>query len=66
MTKKYWKDVSTMLAVVFAVRKVDLKRYFSAAQEILKLIFAFDHINYPKYNTHQHVYLNSLLRRGKV
>ena len=55
-----------MLAIVSAVRKVDLKRNFSAAREIFKLIFAFDHINYPKYNTYQHVYLNNLLRREKV
>ena len=37
--------MSMIAAVVFAVKEVDLKRYFSAEQEILNLIFAFDHIN---------------------
>ena len=41
MTIKYLKDVSTMLAVVSAVREDGLKRHFSAKRDILKLIFAF-------------------------
>ena len=51
MTIKYLKDVSTMLAIVSAVREGDLKRHFSAEREIVRLIFAFDHINYARYNT---------------
>ena len=42
-----------------------MKRHFSAEREILKFMFAFDHINYARYNTYQHVYLNNLLRKGK-
>ena len=45
MTIKYLKDVSTMLAIVSAVREGGLKRLFSAEREILKL-FAFDRINF--------------------
>ena len=43
-----------------------MKRHFSAEREILKLMFAFDHINYARYNTYQHVYLNNLLRKDKI
>ena len=53
-----------MLAIIFIVREGGLKRHFSAEREILKLMFAFDHINYVGYITYQHVYLNNLL--GKV
>ena len=35
---KYLKDVSTMLAIVSAVREGGLKRHFSAELEILKLM----------------------------
>ena len=44
-------------------RREVLKRHFSAERQILKLIFAFDHINYTGYFTYQHVYLNNLLRK---
>ena len=30
---------------------------------MLKLMFAFDHINYAGYITHQQIYLNNLLRQ---
>ena len=64
MAIKYFKDVSIMLAIVSAIREGGLKRHFSAEQEILKLIFAFDHISYAGYITYQHVCLNNLLRKG--
>ena len=51
MIVMYLKDVSTMLANVSAVREGGLKRHFPAEREILKLIFAFDHINYAGYIT---------------
>ena len=63
MTVKCLKDVSTMLANVSVVTKGGLKRHFSAEREILKLMIAFDHINYAGYITYQHVYLNDLLRK---
>ena len=52
-----------MLAVVSAVRKGGLKIHFSAEPEILKLMFAFDQINYAGYITYQHACLNDLLRK---
>ena len=62
MTVKCLKNVSTMLAIVSAVKETGLKRQFSAERETLKLMFTFDHISYIGYITHQHVYLNNLLR----
>ena len=62
MTVKCLKNVSTMLPIVSAVRESGLKRQFSAERETLKLMFTFDHISYIGYITHQHVYLNNLLR----
>ena len=40
------KDASAMLTIISTVREGGLKRHFSAEREILKLMFAFDHINY--------------------
>ena len=45
MTVKCLKDVSTVLAIVFALMEGGLKRHFSIELEIMKLMFAFDHIN---------------------
>ena len=63
MTVTYLTYMSTMLAIVSTVRKGGLKRHFSAEPEILKLMFAFDQINYAGYITYQHAYLNDLLRK---
>ena len=48
-----------MLAIKSAIREGDLKRHFSVEQGILKLMFAFDYINYAVYITYQHLYLNN-------
>ena len=64
MTINYLKDVSTMLAIVSAVREGDLKIHLQAERQMLKLIFAFDHIHYARYNTFQHVNLLDLQRRN--
>ena len=65
MTIKYLKDVSRILALVFALKEGGLKRHFSAKQEISKLMFAFNHINFAGYITYQHVYLNNLCRKDR-
>lgn len=46
-------------------KKVYLKRHFSACREILKLIFAFNHIKCARHNMYQRVYLNDLSIRKK-
>ena len=46
ITKKNLKSVPIMQPILSAVGEGNLKRNFSAEQEILKLMFAFDRINY--------------------
>ena len=62
MTVKYLQNMSTMLATTSTARKEGLKRHFSVEWEILKLMFAFDHI-YVGYITYQYALLNNLLRK---
>ena len=49
MTIRYLKDVSSLLGLVFAVRKKNLERHLQAEREMLKYIFAFDLRNYARY-----------------
>ncbi len=64
MTMAYLKDVSALLALVSAVRESDLERHLEAEREMLKHCFAFDHINYARYLSFQHVFLRDLQRRN--
>ena len=57
MTISYLRDVSLLLALVSAVREKDLSRHMQAEREMLSLCFAFDHINYARYMSFQHVNL---------
>jgi hypothetical protein len=57
MTISYLTDVSLLLALVSAVREKDLTRHMQAEREMLSLCFAFDHINYARYMSFQHVNL---------
>ena len=63
MLVNYLKDVSTMLAIVSAVRTRKITQHLPAERKILKLILAFVHINYAPYNSFQHVFLNNLFKR---
>ena len=60
MSTEYLKDVSCMLAMVSAVREGDLERHLQSEREMLKQVFAFNHYNYARYCSYQHVYLRSL------
>ena len=62
MTLTYLRDVSTMLEIVSAVREGNLQQHLQAEREMLKLVFAFDHIHYARYNTYQHIFLQYLER----
>ena len=59
-TVEYIKDTSSMLAMVSAVREGNLERHLQSEREMLKQTFAFDHYNYARYCSYQHVYLRSL------
>ena len=60
MTVNYLKDVSNMLAIVSAVRTGNIVQHLQAERRMLNLVFAFDHINYARYNSFQHVFLRKL------
>ena len=49
MTIAYIKDVSSLLALVSAVRELHLR----AEREMMKHVFAFDHVNYSRYLSYQ-------------
>ena len=60
MTVRYLKDVSSLLALVSAVREKNLERHLQAEREMIKYCFAFDHVNYSRYLSYQQVYLRFL------
>ena len=37
-----------------------IARHLEAETQFLKLVFAFDHVNYDRYNAYQHVFLTNL------
>ena len=52
------KDVSAMLALVFAVREVNIERHVPIEFRMFKKFFALDHSNCARYGT----YLQTLQR----
>jgi len=60
LTVTYLKDVSLILALVSAVREGNFERHLQAERKMAGLCFAFDHPNYARYVSYQHVYLSHL------
>ena len=60
MTVAYLRDVSSMLSLVVSVREGDIELHLQAERNMLKQVFAFDHQNYARYLSYQHVLLNDL------
>ena len=48
MTMQYLKEISMMLAIASAVRG-DIFKHLQAEREMLKLVFAFDHVHYASF-----------------
>ncbi len=61
-TVQYLKDVSVMLALISSVRECDIERHLEAEREMISLSFGFDHQNYARYCSFQHVSLQELKR----
>ena len=53
MVVKYLKDASSILAMIFAVRTGNITQQLQGERKMLKLIFAFDHIKFNRYNSFQ-------------
>ena len=64
MTVAYLKDVSALLAFVSAVREGDFERHLESEREMLRNCFVFDHVNYARYLSYQHVFLRDLRRQN--
>ena len=58
----YEMSMACQLAMASAVREKNFERHLQAEGEMIKFCFAFDHINYSRYLTYQHVYLRTLQR----
>ena len=59
MTSLYLKDISLMLTLVSSARESNLEMHLEAEREFLNLVHAFDHVNYARYNSYQHVFLRN-------
>ena len=64
ITIQYLKDVSNLLALVSAVRENNIEKHLQAERRMLKQVFAFDHQNYARYLSYQHVFLRELQENG--
>ena len=60
MTIEYLKDLSSMLAMVSAVREGCLERHLEEEREMIKQVFASGHHNYACYLLYQHVSFRSM------
>ena len=49
MMLEYMRDVSKMLALVYAVREKSIELHAAAERELLPKCFAFDHVNYCRF-----------------
>ena len=61
ITVCFLQDVSTLLVMVSAVREKNFERHVLVERGMIKYCFTFNHINYSRYLTYQHVYLRTLL-----
>ena len=61
--KYYWDKITK--GSVSAVRTGNITQHLQAERQMLKIIFAFDHINYSRYNSFQHVFLSNISKRPR-
>ena len=59
MMIEYLKDVSKLLALIYAVRERSIELHLVAERALLPKCFAFDHVNYCRYLSVQHVNLHA-------
>ena len=66
MTICFVRDVSNLLALVSSVREGDIERHMQAERQMLKLLFAFNHQNYSRYLSYQHVLLSDMKENNTI
>ncbi len=64
MTIAYLRDDSCMLAMVSAVREGNIEQHLQSERDVVNQVFAFNHRNYARYCSYQHVYLRSLQQQN--
>ena len=60
MMNQYIKDVSSMLALISTLREQKFELHLAAERQLLPKCFAFNHINYSRYLTFQHVIFSEI------
>ena len=55
MVVEYLRDVSKMLAFIYSVREKNIELHLAAERAFIPKCFAFDHVNYCRYLTVQHI-----------
>ena len=60
MTVMLLRDISLMLSFIAAARQSNIDLHLQCERQFLNLAHAFDHINYARYGTFQHVYLSDM------
>ena len=60
MTITYLKDVSSMLTMISAAREGNIQQHLEAEREMSSLVFAFNHQNYARYCSYNHINLRSM------
>ena len=63
MTVRYLKDGSLLFSLISAVRERNICRHLQAERQLLKLYFAFHHINYSRYMSFQHSLCKTIVKR---
>ena len=66
ITIECFKEVSSMLAMVSAVKEGSLERPHQAARDMIKQMFAFGHYNYARYLSCQHVSVRSMEQQNHL
>ena len=56
----YVEDTSAMLSFVASFRERNMELHLQALQQLIPMLFAFNHPNYSRYLTHSHILLSNL------
>ena len=65
LTITYLRDVPSMLALVSAVKDMNIEMCLQAERKLIIHTFAFDNQNYARYGAYKHVYLQSLKQQNR-
>ena len=64
MTVLLLKDISLLLSFIAAAREANIDLHLQCEREFLKLAHGFDHVNYARWGTYQHMYLSTMKKNN--